>query len=828
MRFASNVATSLAALAVNTFLDNSKLNDKNDSLANTFSSKAIHLDDPPSYPASTCDQICRSRIVFPVVYSSATIGISMAMAAQNSWDWCNKNSEICKSSITSTCNMISEKLVADSRLKLLDDSCDDICLLKELETASQQAAYWAMDWAIGGINGTMSEENERDLLDIKGYLENLKRDSKMAEIVTGKDLLWFSWPRTVEEKLPIGRGENWNGVTGDAIMLMAKFFGPDTGSLDDMVLLPGKWLKTDSSGFAKMWERLATSRAADVRNSWLGKMARAVYQVVQSGHVKSREQYPSIYDEGNTGFPTWTGPSDISSQDFAFAVGHLSSEKVPDFDATFSRSDNDLAKRGGNPAGDEIFMVERYDVHSNTHYSRYCMDAAAPGEVRGDYRRWVEVDGQGIPTTQPPTHFWLHKNQLKKVARDDFKDMDVSKDVDAGEGPSTHRIDALNQPAVAVEDKLASTYELVSDQAVDKLRVAIVSLGAAKGKKPAKFDLPELLISRPIFRGRDKIAYNIIKVLKGKEKTLYGDLHGVVQSDVRDPIQQTKLITAEEHLRDQSPEQLEKESMRDVIKRGEEQAEDEAKKQREREKEELRGVERELNRLRDQHQQPEDPEPNQPDSPHSDPTHPDPPKPEPPGPPPLPLPPAPHISPPSLPDPPNRPDPPPQPHPQPQPHPHPNPPCDPPTNCHLPPVQPPSPPQPPTIPDPPAIPDPPSPPKPAFPKIPPIIPPILPIPGHGSDDSTSTSSTRSSTSYAAPSPTSASSHASSSLSTTSMLPTGFGFPLVPMTTSYAAAMSGSATAIIAPYGMNTTISKPTLRGPTTLVTASREPWFAEV
>ncbi|KAF7192145.1 hypothetical protein HII31_06531 [Pseudocercospora fuligena] len=513
MRLAPNIATGLAALAVNIFPNDNKVNNNNKgSPAGSFLPESP---EPPSYTASTCDLICRSRIVYPVVYSSATIGISMVMTAQNSWDWCNENSEMCKSSITSTCNMISEKLVADSRPNLLEDKCDDNCLLKELELASQKAAYWAMDWAIGGINGTMTEDDEEDLMTIKERLRTWGFGSRMAEIITTKDLLFSSWPQMFEEKLPIG-GENWNGVTGDAIMLMAKFFDPESkipGSIDDMILLPGKWLNADSSGFAKMWQQLATSRAADVRHSWLGKMARAVYEVVQRGDVKPREQFPSIHDDEDRAgeFPTWTGPSGISPKDFMYMAGRLSGEKWPGFDAVFSRPRSVFEKRGVNPGADEIFMVEKYDVHSNTHYSRYCMDAAAPGEVRGDYRRWVEVDGQGIPTTQPPTHFWLHKNQLKKVTRDDFKDMDVSKDVDAGEGPSTHNVDALNQPAVAVEDKLASNYELVAEQAVDKLRVAIVSLSDAKGKKPAKFNLPELLISSPIFRSRSKVAYNVIK-----------------------------------------------------------------------------------------------------------------------------------------------------------------------------------------------------------------------------------------------------------------------------------------------------------------------------
>ncbi|KXS99911.1 hypothetical protein AC578_930 [Pseudocercospora eumusae] len=689
MHFASNFATGLSALAVTTFQDDNK----NDSSTYPFPSKATDSMQRPSYPSSTCDLICRSRVVFPVVYSSATIGISMVMTAQNSWDWCNENPEMCKSSITSTCNMISEKLVADSRSKLLDDNCDDTCLVEELGTASQKAAYWAMDWAIGGIQGTMSGDDEKSLMEVKWYLGNLNSHSKMAEIVT-QNVPWLLWPRMIEEKLPIG-GQNWNGISGDAIMLMARFFDIQNeipGSIDDTILLPGKWLGVDSSGFAQMWERLATSRASDVRNSWLGKMARAVYEVVQSGHVKPREQYPSIYGEGNSGFPTWQGPANISPREFIYIPRQIPGDKVPDFDATFSRPGSVFEKRGEIPDADEIFVVEKYDVHSNTHYSRYCMDAAAPGEVRGDYRRWVEVDGQGIPTTAPPTHFWLHKKQLKKVTRDDFKDIDVSKDVDAGEGPSTHNVDALNQPSVAVEDNLASNYELVAEQAVDNLRVAIVSLNDAKGKAPLKFNLPELLISKPLFRGPEKVAYNIVKVSKGKEKVLYGDLHGVLQSDVRDPGAQTRLITAEEHLRDQSPEQLEKERMRDVLKKGEEEAEDRAKEQMEREKESLWEIEKQLRSIRDGNQQ-SDPEPNQPvddpDLPHSDPDLP--------GPPPPPAPPLPPA----------------EPQPEPQPDPQPNPP---------------SPPSPPTTP---------TPPKPPFPKIPPLIPPIAPIPGHDTSSSSS-------------------------------------------------------------------------------------------
>ncbi|EME80581.1 uncharacterized protein MYCFIDRAFT_198768 [Pseudocercospora fijiensis CIRAD86] len=584
MRFASNFATGLSALATTTLLQDNKSNKANKANINNNNNNnnnnnasptrfaSSKMADPPSYTASTCDLICRSRIVFPVVYASSTIGISMAMTAQNSWDWCNANSEMCKSSITSTCNMISEKLVRDSRPTLLDDKCDDNCLLRELETSSQKAAFWAMDWAIGGINGTGAGDVDRDLMEIKRYLENSRRDSQMAEIVTEKNLLWMEWPTMFEERLPIG-GEDWNGVTGDAIMLLARFFDAKReipGSVDDKILLPGPWLKTDSSGFAKMWERLATYRAADVRNSWLGKMARAVYEVVQSGDVKSREQSPTIFEAGRTTFPTWTGPSGISPKDFIFIANHVPGEKIPDFEATFSRHGNDVAKRAvtGDPIVDEIFMVEKYDVHSNTHYSRYCMDAAAPGEIRGDYRRWVEVDGQGLPTTEPPTHFWLHKSQLKKVVPDDFKPIDVSKEVDAGEGPSTHNVDAANQPAVAVQDKLASTYEFVAEEAMDKLRVAI-----------------------PILRGPDKIAYNIVKASKGKSKNLYGDLHGVLQSDPRDPIRQTKMVTAEEHLQDQSPELLEDEPMSDAIKQGEEEAEERAKKQKELEKEYLKGLE---------------------------------------------------------------------------------------------------------------------------------------------------------------------------------------------------------------------------------------------
>lgn len=71
----------------------------------------------------------------------------------------------CEPAIESMVNSIATELSTDSADIVMDDNCDDVCLLHNLAKSSSIAGYWAMDWAANYVRGpSVPDKQTRDAL----------------------------------------------------------------------------------------------------------------------------------------------------------------------------------------------------------------------------------------------------------------------------------------------------------------------------------------------------------------------------------------------------------------------------------------------------------------------------------------------------------------------------------------------------------------------------------------------------------------------------------------------------------------------------------------
>ncbi|KXT17147.1 hypothetical protein AC579_2028 [Pseudocercospora musae] len=126
-----------------------------------------------------CDRLCKQRILYTNTDDAARLGVSLAMQAHQSGEWCNSQ-DWCLGTINSTCSMITSKIVKEAIPAL--KGCDTECFINLMGSSTQKSSYWAAQWADKALSTTsegrtVDHEALKRLNTTLRYLELFPADS---------------------------------------------------------------------------------------------------------------------------------------------------------------------------------------------------------------------------------------------------------------------------------------------------------------------------------------------------------------------------------------------------------------------------------------------------------------------------------------------------------------------------------------------------------------------------------------------------------------------------------------------------------------------------